>query len=75
MVARPQPGNAAGRSLFGEIRALLGGEHVTIEFAASGITRVTLETGADGVRWARAELPASAGYVCPSDEARAIDAE
>ena len=73
--ARPQPGSGAGRSLFGEIRELLGGERTTTVFAASGITGVTLETDANGVRWARAELPASAGYVCPDEEARAIDAE
>ena len=71
----PSPVKAAGRSLFGEIHALLGGKHATTEFAASGITNVMIENGVDGVRWARAELPASAGYSCPSDEARAIDAE
>jgi hypothetical protein len=75
VVARSQPGKAAERSLFGKIHTLLGGEHATTEFAASGITDVRIENGADGVRWARAELPASAGYDCPSDEARAIDAE
>ena len=75
VMARPQPDQTAERSLFGEIRDLLGGEPATTAFAASGITRVEIETGADGVRWARAELPASAGYVCPDQEARAIDAE
>jgi hypothetical protein len=75
VMARPQPETAAARTLFGEIRDLLGGEPATTSFAASGITGVEVETRADGVRWARAELPASAGYVCPDEEARAIDAE
>jgi hypothetical protein len=75
VVARPQPGRAAGRSLFGEIRALLGGAPVTTAFTESGITNVTIETDANGVRWARAELPVSADYICPDDKALAIDAE
>jgi hypothetical protein len=75
VIARAQPGKRAERSLFGEVRALLGGESATTEFAASGITSVEIETGADGVRWARANLPVSAGYDCPSEEALAIDAE
>ena len=75
LMARPQPETTAGRTLFGDIHELLGGEPATTSFAASGITGVEIETGADGVRWARAELPASAGYVCPDQEARAIDAE
>jgi hypothetical protein len=75
VMARRQPGKTGERSLFGEIRDLLGGETATTAFAASGITRVEVETDADGVRWARAELPASAGYDCPSQEALAVDAE
>ena len=79
VMARPRPkataGRAGGHSLFGDIHDLLGSEPATTAFAASGITSVEVETRADGVRWARAELPASAGYVCPDEEARAIDAE
>ncbi len=75
VMARPRPETTAERTLFGEIRDLLGGEPATTSFAASGITGVEVETRADGVRWARAELPATAGNVCPDEEARAIDAE
>ena len=79
VVARSQPRPTAGRpvghSLFGDIHDQLGSEPATTAFKASGITGVEIETRADGVRWARAELPASAGYVCPDEEARAIDAE
>jgi hypothetical protein len=75
VMARRQPGKTGEHSLFGEIRELLGGESATTAFAASGITRVEIETDANGVRWARAELPASAGYDCPGQEALAIDAE
>ncbi|MHA1530110.1 MAG: YjbH domain-containing protein, partial [Alphaproteobacteria bacterium] len=75
LMARPQPDRTEQSSLFGEIRDLLGGAPATSSFAASGITGVEIETRADGVRWARAELPASAGYVCPDQEALAIDAE
>ncbi|MFQ5566121.1 MAG: YjbH domain-containing protein [Paracoccaceae bacterium] len=75
VMARPRPGAAAERTLFGDVRELLGGEPATTAFAASGITGVEIETGADGVRWARATLSVSAGYDCPDAEARAIDAE
>ncbi len=79
LIARAQPrattARAEGHSLFGDIHDLLGSEPATSAFAASGITGIEIETRADGVRWARAELPASAGYVCPDEEARAIDAE
>ena len=72
---RPLPDPTADRSLFGEIRALLGNRPATTEFSESGITKVEVETDANGVRWARAELPASADYICPDQEALAIDAE
>jgi len=72
---RPQPDSTADATLFGEIRALLGGKPPTTAFAASGITKVEVKTDAQGVRWARAELPASADYICPDEEALTIDAE
>jgi hypothetical protein len=75
VAARPLPGRTAERAQFGEIHALLGGAPVTTAFAESGITNVVVETDPDGVRWARAELPVSAGYDCPDEEALAIDAE
>lgn len=75
VIARAPPGKAAERGLFGDIRALLGDAPATTAFAASGITDVSVETDANGVRWAKAELPASADYVCPDEEALAIDAE
>ena len=74
--ARPLPERTPGEgTLFDDIRALLGGAPAITAFDAGAITRVEIETRADGVRWAVAELPASAGYDCPGQEARAIDAE
>jgi hypothetical protein len=75
LTARSQPSKTTERSLFGEFRALLSSGQATTPFATSGITKVEIETDGDGVRWAKAELPASADYLCPDEEALAIDAE
>lgn len=72
---RPQPGPEAAAGLFGTIRELLGGERVTTRFAEAGLTGVAFPPRADGLRWAEAGLPASAGYDCPEPVALAIDAE
>ena len=73
VMARPQPQDRG--KLFGKIRNLLDGGAVKTEFAASGVTDVKVENDGNGVRWAHAMLPPSAGYDCPDQDALAIDAE
>jgi len=75
LAARPGPKPGTDKSLFGEVRALAASEVATVPFGADGITNVSVETRPDGVRWATAELPPSADYVCPDEDAKAIDAE
>jgi hypothetical protein len=75
LAARPGPGPRAADGLFGRIRELLGGEQVTTSFAEAGLTGVEIPPREDGLRWAEAGLPDSAGYDCPDAAALAIDAE
>lgn len=75
VVPRPEPGAEALGGLLGTVRQALSGAPATASFAESGITEVKVATVEGGARWATAELPASADYVCPDGAARAIDAE
>jgi len=75
VISRPKPDPATEQALFGNVHAVIDDAPATASFGASGITGVEVETRTDGVRWATAELPVSAGYDCPDEEARAIDAE
>ncbi|MDT8345133.1 MAG: YjbH domain-containing protein, partial [Thermohalobaculum sp.] len=54
---------------------LVTGTAPVVDYREAGIRRVSLETGADGVRRARAVLPASADDLCPARTATGIDAE
>ncbi len=73
IVAGPQP--ADDGALFGKIVDLTEGGPVTSPFSEDRITAVTIETDSAGLRWARATLPASAGYDCPDAQAAAVDAQ
>ncbi len=75
LMPRPAPDPAAGERLFGAVETRIGSQPPTVAFSEAGIGAVEIATGEDGVRWAIAELPASADYVCPDEAARAIDAE
>ncbi|HUF85783.1 MAG TPA: YjbH domain-containing protein [Thermohalobaculum sp.] len=72
---RPEPDPAAAERQFGEMRTSIGSQPPAVAFGEAGISRVEITVGAEGVRWASAELPPSADYVCPENAARAIDAE
>jgi hypothetical protein len=72
---RPIPDISAVPSQFGYIRESVTGAPTLIRFADADVTDVTVETRTGGLRWATATLPLSAGYGCPDEAARAIDAE
>ncbi|MCL5777810.1 YjbH domain-containing protein [Limibaculum sp. FT325] len=59
----------------GQTVDLVTGTAPIIDYREAGLREVTLETGADGVRRARAVLPPSADDACPAATATGIDAD
>jgi hypothetical protein len=72
---RPMADTAAFASRYGQVRELLTATPSSTRFADAGLTEVTVEIRSGGARWATATLAPSADYVCPDEDAKAVDAE
>ena len=72
---RPVPERSALAGEMGEIRDLVTARTVTTRLGDAGLSELSVEARPDGQRWATAVLPPSADYLCPDEQAKAVDAE